>query len=145
MAKTPEDAVKDCIREILAEQCVYYTMPVTSGYGKSGGLDFSCTVPPTGTSLQIEAKSIHTEYGRKGPTTLQLDHIQQTHAAGGIALVINETNYDLLREVLHDIADGQLDRARARSHGQARELTRRAAESLQGGADVPAPVLRRRR
>lgn len=145
MAETAEDKVKTEIKKVLATYAVHYSMPITSGYGKSGVLDFSCTVPPAGTSLKIEAKSIHTAYGRKGPTKLQLDDMKYTVAAGGVAVVINETNYAFLKEVLHDIANGKLERARARAHGQIGELTRRAAESLSGGPGDVAPVLRRRR
>lgn len=143
MAETAEHKVKRVIRAILAEHHAYYTMPTTAGYGRSGALDFEgCAYSRF---IGIEAKSIHSKYGERGPTDLQLTSMNEILSSGGIALCINETNYDLLQGVLHDIAHGQFDRARDASLGAYRELERERATRLQDSSGVPAPVLRRRR
>ena len=103
MANTPEGKVKLVIRRILEDHRVYVRQPVTGGFGASGQLDFYACVPPFGRYLGIEAKSIHTSHGKKGATALQQREIDQINAAGGKALVIDETNFDTLREAIREL------------------------------------------
>jgi pantoate kinase len=89
MANTPEALVKKKIRKILDEHNVYYAMPMGTGYGNSGVPDFLCCVH--GFFLAIEAKA-----GKGKTTALQDAHIEKIKKAGGHAVVINETNIELL-------------------------------------------------
>jgi Holliday junction resolvase len=85
MASTPEKKVKDKVVKLLKQHGVYYFYPVTSGYGSSGVPDVVCCV--NGYFLGIECKA-----GNNKPTPLQEKNLSAIRAAGGIALVINETN-----------------------------------------------------
>lgn len=95
MAATPEAKVKSSIREMLRDY--YVTQPTTGGYGRSGQLDFTCCIH--GVYVGIEAKSIHSKYGKNGPTALQWQEIDAIQAAGGIALSIDETNLHVIDHV----------------------------------------------
>jgi len=90
MASTPEAKVKEKIKKILKEHGVYYAMPMGTGYGNSGVPDFLCCV--NGKFLAIEAKA-----GKGIPTALQEKNLRDIKVAGGIALVINETNIEELK------------------------------------------------
>jgi len=98
MAATPEALVKKQIRKILDAQGVYYAMPIGTGYGNSGVPDFLCCV--NGFFLAIEAKA-----GKGKTTALQDEHLRRIGVSGGIALVINESNYDLLLVTLQTLKD----------------------------------------
>lgn len=87
MASTPEKKVKDRVVKILKDEGVYYFFPATFGMGRSGVPDIVCCV--RGQFLAIECKA-----GGNKPTALQLRELAAIHAAGGTALVINETNVD---------------------------------------------------
>jgi hypothetical protein len=99
MAATPEAAVKKSIREMLSGH--YYHQPTTGGYGRSGVLDFTCCIG--GHFLGIEAKSVDSKYGSKGPTALQWDEIDKIRAAGGVAMSVDETTLHVLHGVLHEL------------------------------------------
>lgn len=91
---TPESKVKTAIKRVLASAGVYYTMPMGTGYGKSGVPDFICCV--SGYFLAIEAKA-----GKGTTTALQDREIATIKAAGGAALIINENNFnDLLSTII---------------------------------------------
>jgi hypothetical protein len=68
-------------------------MPIGTGYGNSGVPDF--LICHKGRFIAVEAKA-----GSNKPTALQELHLARIRAAGGIALVINETNMDLLQKEL---------------------------------------------
>jgi len=89
---TPEAKVKKNIRAILDAAGAYYAMPIGSGYGNAGVPDF--LVCCNGRFIGIEAKA-----GSNKPTELQLHNLKRIAEAGGLALVINETNLDLLRDL----------------------------------------------
>lgn len=93
MASTPEAKVKEKIKKILKEHNVYFAMPMGTGYGNSGVPDFLCCV--NGRFLAIEAKA-----GKGIPTALQEKNMRDIKAAGGTALVVNETNFEELKECL---------------------------------------------
>ena len=85
MALTPEGAVKAKVRRVLDAANVYYFMPATGGYGRSGVPDIvGCC---DGKFFAIECKA-----GKGTTTALQDNEIRKITAAGGIALVINENN-----------------------------------------------------
>ena len=90
---TPESKIKAKVKKLLNEVGAYYTMPVTGGYGNSGVPDFIICIG--GLFYAIECKA----NGNK-PTALQLKHIDDIRRAGGIALVIDETNVENLRKEL---------------------------------------------
>jgi len=88
---TPEGRVKKKVKEILDDLGAYYTMPVTGGYGGSGAPDFIICI--AGLFYGVECKA----NGGK-PTALQLKHHDDIRKAGGIAVVIDETNVENLRK-----------------------------------------------
>lgn len=90
---TPESKVKTAIKRVLASAGVYYTMPMGTGYGKSGVPDFICCV--SGYFLAIEAKA-----GKGTTTALQDREIAAIFDAGGTALIINENNLDELNSYI---------------------------------------------
>lgn len=84
---TPEGKVKAAIKKLLDEHSIYYFMPATGGYGRSGVPDFiGCA---RGKFFSIEAKA-----GKAKPTALQLREMERIKAAGGLAFVINEETID---------------------------------------------------
>lgn len=101
MAKTPEVKVKDEVKKILKEHGAYYAMPVASGYGNVGVPDILACY--RGTFIAIECKA-----GRGKPTALQLANLSKIAAAGGIALIINETNMQALTDAITGINQGEI-------------------------------------
>lgn len=100
MAKTPEAKVKDEVKKILKEHGAYYAMPVASGYGNVGVPDILACY--RGLFIAIECKA-----GRGKPTALQLANLSNIAAAGGIALIINETNTQALTDAITGINQGK--------------------------------------
>lgn len=90
---TPEAAVKKRVVAQLKELGAYYFYPVTGGFGHSGVPDI--VVCYEGAFIGIECKA----KGNK-PTALQDKNLKQIASAGGLALVINETNLDSLQEYM---------------------------------------------
>jgi Holliday junction resolvase len=85
MARTPEGAVKAKVRRVLDAGGIYYFMPATGGYGRSGMPDIvGCC---NKRFFAIECKA-----GKGKTTALQEIELRKIREAGGIALVINETN-----------------------------------------------------
>jgi hypothetical protein len=95
MAATPESKVKAKIKAILKAHGIYYAMPIGTGFGNSGVPDFLCCV--NGYFVAIEAKA-----GKGQATALQLKNLQAINAAGGYTLIVNETNYDHLENVIKE-------------------------------------------
>jgi Holliday junction resolvase len=87
MGKTPEGKVKERIKKILKDHGVYYVMPFGSGYGKAGVPDFVCCYK--GFFIGIEAKA-----GAGQPTQLQVNNLASIIDAGGISMIVNESNVD---------------------------------------------------
>lgn len=90
---TPEGKVKAKVRKLLQEVGAYYAMPLSGGYGNSGVPDF--LICKDGKFYAIECKA----NGGK-PTALQLKHLDDIRKAGGIALIVDETNVETLRKEL---------------------------------------------
>jgi len=96
MALTPEGKVKAKVVKILRDEGVYYFFPATHGYGRSGVPDIICCV--AGKFLAIECKA-----GGNKPTALQVHEIEQIRSAGGVAVVVNEANWDSTREIIRSL------------------------------------------
>ncbi len=93
MATTPEAKVKKRVKEILDKLEAYYFMPATGGYGRSGIPDIIGCL--NGLFFAIECK------GKGGATTaLQNRELARICVAGGLALVINESNVEDLETLL---------------------------------------------
>ena len=99
---TPEAKVKKRVKEILADLNAYYVMPVTGGYGNSGTPDFIICI--AGLFYGIETKA----NGGKA-TALQLKHLDDIRKAGGVALIVDETNVENLRKELMSYVKGKED------------------------------------
>lgn len=89
---TPESKVKKKVREVLKEIGAYYAMPMGTGFSSSGTPDF--LVCKEGLFYGIECKA----NGNK-PTALQLKHLDDIRKAGGVALVVDESNINQLKEL----------------------------------------------
>lgn len=96
MAKTPEGIVKEKVTALLKREDVYYFFPATHGYGRSGVPDIVACV--NGWFLAIECKA----NGNK-PTALQVREIERIRARGGVAVVVDETNWDMLPELIRKL------------------------------------------
>ena len=95
MAATPEKKVKAKVVAQLKMLGAYYFYPVTGGYGASGVPDI--IVCYRGRFFGLECKA----NGNK-PTALQLLNIDNINDAGGIALVIDETNMNEVKTILEN-------------------------------------------
>ena len=86
---TPEGKVKAKLKKVFKDRNIYYIMPATGGYGNSGAPDF--IVCHEGKFIGLETKA-----GKNKPTALQQRNIDQINAQGGLALVVNEDNVDVI-------------------------------------------------
>jgi Holliday junction resolvase len=100
MAKTPEKRVKDAVVTVLKEHGAYYFFPMATGMGRSGIPDIVACM--SGRFIGIECKA-----GKNVATSLQDRELKAIHEAGGIALLINEGNLDLLRGTLKVLKEPQ--------------------------------------
>lgn len=91
---TPEAKVKAKVKKVLTEMGAYWTMPMGTGFTSSGVPDF--LVCKGGLFYGIECKA----NGNK-PTALQLKHLEDIRKAGGVALVVDESNVNQLKELLN--------------------------------------------
>ena len=93
MADTPEKKVKRVVTRHLKDLGAYYFYPVTGGYGGSGVPDIvGCY---KGRFFGIECKA-----GKNTPTPLQKKNLESIAESGGIALVVNEENMNLVSDLL---------------------------------------------
>jgi Holliday junction resolvase len=90
---TPEAKVKKKVKEFLRGVGAYYAMPQGTGMSSSGVPDF--LVCKGGLFYGIECKA----NGNK-PTALQNKNLEDIRKAGGIALVVDESNVDKLEELI---------------------------------------------
>ena len=90
---TPERAVKVKVKAILESEGVYYFMPPANGYGRAGVPDFIACV--NGLFFAIETKA----NGGK-PTALQVREIEAIRRNNGVAVVVDETNWDMVRDMV---------------------------------------------
>ena len=93
MAQTPEAKVKAAVRKLLVEFGIYYFSPAANGYGRAGIPDIICCFG--GRFIAIECKA-----GNGVTTALQDRELAAIRTAGGMTMVVNETNIQELREKL---------------------------------------------
>jgi Holliday junction resolvase len=93
MASTPEKRVKEKVVAILKSEGVYYFFPATHGYGRSGVPDIIACV--NGHFLGIECKA-----GNNKPTALQERELTAIRDNGGVAVVVDEMNWDITRDIV---------------------------------------------
>lgn len=93
MAQTPEGKVKAAVRKLLVEFGIYYFSPSANGYGRAGIPDIICCFG--GRFIAIECKA-----GKGVTTALQDKEIAAIRTAGGMTMVVNETNIQELKEKL---------------------------------------------
>jgi Holliday junction resolvase len=95
VALTPERKVKNKVVALLKAKGAYYFFPTTYGMGRSGVPDVVCCFK--GRFLGIECKA-----GTNKPTELQKRELAAIEAAGGVAVVINESNIQELERILNE-------------------------------------------
>lgn len=100
MAQTPEKRVKTRVESVLKSEGAYYFFPATHGYGRSGVPDIIACV--NGRFLAIECKA-----GGNKPTALQVREIENIRSAGGVAVVVNEANWDMVPELIRKLKVGE--------------------------------------
>jgi hypothetical protein len=93
MTMTPEARVKHKIKTVLNLHHTYHFFPSMNGYGRAGVPDIIACV--NGYFLAIECKA-----GSNKPTALQKLELAAIMEAGGVALVVNETNIDDVTKVI---------------------------------------------
>jgi len=99
MADTPEAKVKKKVKAVLESLGAYYTMPVAGVFGRSGVPDILCCI--NGRFVGIECKA------NGGKTTrLQDSNLDAIREAGGVAIVVNETNIGSLGADLLKLVSG---------------------------------------
>lgn len=97
MAATPESIVKRDVKKLLTAAGAYFILPIGSGYGGDAGApDIVCCID--GRFLAVECKA-----GKGKTTALQEAHLARIRAAGGVALVINETNLNELKDAIWNL------------------------------------------
>lgn len=96
MAATPEAKVKARIHAALKAAGAYAVNYIGGQYAANGTPDILGCLH--GRFIAIEAKA-----GKGRPTQLQLKALRQIDGVGGLALIINETNIDYLKECLQDV------------------------------------------
>jgi hypothetical protein len=89
---TPEAKVKAKIHAALKAQGAYAVNYIGGLHANNGTPDILACLD--GRFIGIEAKA-----GSNKPTELQLVNLRKIHEAGGLALVINETNLELLNDL----------------------------------------------
>ena len=110
MASTPERKVKEKVVTVLKQHGAYYFFPATYGLGRAGVPDIiACHL---GYFVAIECKA-----GKGTTTALQVRELDRIRRAGGMALVINETNIDWVHETLTHIKErvDEIDRQIAKA------------------------------
>lgn len=96
MAATPEGKVKSAVVAILKTEGVYYFFPATHGFGRSGVPDIVACV--NGWFFAIECKA-----GTNKPTALQVREIEGIRRCNGVAVVVNETNVEMVPELVRKL------------------------------------------
>jgi len=100
MAATPEAKVKKKIHEALKASGAYAVNYIGGLHANNGTPDILACLK--GRFIGIEAKA-----GKNKPTDLQTYNLISIDKAGGLALVINETNVDELPKYLTNIKIAQ--------------------------------------
>jgi len=96
MAQTPESKVKSKVTLILKTRNVYHFYPPANGFGRAGIPDIIACYLGQFIAFECKAKA-------NKPTALQLRELDRINTAGGIAVVINENNIDLVETILTNL------------------------------------------
>jgi hypothetical protein len=91
---TPEGKVKAKVTALLKKHNIYYFMPATGGYGRSGVPDIIACM--RGRFLAIECKAT----GNNKLTALQKRELAAIEEAGGISYVVNDISLEALESTL---------------------------------------------
>ena len=103
MASQNEALVKKRVKELFKQHGVWFAMPVAGSFGRAGIPDFLCCI--NGWFLAVETKS-----GRGKCTRLQELELEAIGKAGGLNLVVNEDNFDDLRDLVEKYACPQANK-----------------------------------
>ena len=95
MAATPEAKTKKKVVKILQEFGVYFFYPVTGGFGRSGVPDIVACFRGRFVGIEVKANA-----KKNPPTDLQMKNLREIGEQGGIALVVDDGNYESLRTLL---------------------------------------------
>lgn len=82
-----EADVKAEVKKFLTRCEIFWFMPNTHGFGKSGAHDFIAVV--AGKIIGVETK-----FGKNKPTVMQTKFADDLTRSGGVAVVVNEKNLD---------------------------------------------------
>jgi len=101
---TPESKVKKKVHVLLKERGAYAVNYIGGAYANNGTPDILVCL--CGRFIGIECKA-----GKGKPTALQIKNLRDIDHAGGLSLVVNETNLEYLTECLDDIKAGRSPRS----------------------------------
>ena len=104
MVATPESKVKKKVHAVLKERGAYAVNYIGGAYANNGTPDILACL--CGRFVAVECKA-----GRGKPTGLQIKNLREIDTAGGLGLVINETNLEYLTECLDAIKAGRSPRS----------------------------------
>ena len=104
MVATPESKVKKKVHTLLKERGAYAVNYIGGAYANNGTPDILACL--CGRFIGIECKA-----GKGKPTALQIKNLRDIDHAGGLSLVVNETNLEHLTECLDDIKTGRSPRS----------------------------------
>ena len=119
MAQTPEGWVKAHVTNILDEHTVFYTMPMTMGYGRSGVPDIIACVKGLFITIEVKDCALRHRMGELrtrgknkgkvvsegGPTALQQAVMADIRATGGITLLVDRHNFMRLHDFFMCLED----------------------------------------
>jgi len=101
---TPESKVKKKVHTLLKERGAYAVNYIGGAYANNGTPDILVCL--CGRFIGIECKA-----GKGKPTALQIKNLRDIDHAGGLSLVVNETNLEYLTECIDDIKAGRSPRS----------------------------------
>lgn len=90
---TPEAKQKAAVKKILDELGCYYFFPIGGSFTSRGIPDIIVCMDGLFVGLEIKA-------GKNKATALQLRELERIRNAGGIALVVDDSNIGTLKETL---------------------------------------------
>ena len=97
MASTPEAKVKARLKKHLDAMGIYHFSPFQAGMGRAGVPDIiGCY---RGMFVAFECKA-----GKNKPTLLQVREIETIRRCGGVAVVANEENWDMVRPLVRELS-----------------------------------------
>lgn len=95
---TSEADVKAEVKKLLKAAGIFYFMPNSNGFGRSGAHDFMLVV--RGVAVTIETK-----FGYNKPTVMQRQFAKDVAASGGVPLLVSEKNLSDLEAYINQILE----------------------------------------